>query len=94
MKLFILSFIELNKHVLPVSHGAGYSDPYCMLGILLGQSPKDTEEKKERKFSFRKRREKLEKRSSVKEVLAGRDIQVTEVKPETLNPVWNEHFVL
>uniref|UniRef100_A0A673FT28 BAI1 associated protein 3 n=1 Tax=Sinocyclocheilus rhinocerous TaxID=307959 RepID=A0A673FT28_9TELE len=48
----------------------GYSDPYCMLGILLGQSPKDTEEKKERKFSFRKRREKLEKRSSVKEVLA------------------------
>lgn len=65
-----------------------------MLGILLGQSPKDTEEKKERKFSFRKRREKLEKRSSVKEVLAGRDIQVTEVKPETLNPVWNEHFVL
>uniref|UniRef100_A0A8C1XVG7 BAI1 associated protein 3 n=1 Tax=Cyprinus carpio TaxID=7962 RepID=A0A8C1XVG7_CYPCA len=71
----------------------GYSDPYCMLGILLGQSPKDTEEKKERKFSFRKRREKLEKRSSVKEVLAGRDIQVTEVKPESLNPVWNEHFV-
>ncbi|TRY86260.1 hypothetical protein DNTS_015834 [Danionella cerebrum] len=71
----------------------GYSDPYCMLGILLGQSPKDTEEKKERKFSFRKRREKLEKRSSVKEVLAGRDIQVTDVKPETLNPVWNEHFV-
>ncbi|XP_077069527.1 BAI1-associated protein 3 isoform X2 [Siphateles boraxobius] len=71
----------------------GYSDPYCMLGILLGQSPKDTEEKKERRFSFRKRREKLEKRSSLKEVLAGRDIQVTEVKPETLNPVWNEHFV-
>nr|XP_055045759.1 BAI1-associated protein 3 [Misgurnus anguillicaudatus]XP_055045766.1 BAI1-associated protein 3 [Misgurnus anguillicaudatus] len=71
----------------------GYSDPYCMLGILLGQSPKETEEKKERKFSFRKRREKLEKRSSVKEVLAGRDIQVTDVKPETLNPVWNEHFV-
>lgn len=65
-----------------------------MLGILLGQSPKDTEEKKERKFSFRKRREKLDKRSSVKEVLAGRDIQVTDVKPETLNPVWNEHFVL
>ncbi|XP_072532527.1 BAI1-associated protein 3 [Salminus brasiliensis] len=71
----------------------GYSDPYCMLGILLGQSPRETEERKERKFSFRKRKEKLEKRSSVKEVLAARDIQVTEVKPETLNPVWNEHFV-
>ncbi|KAI4903364.1 hypothetical protein NFI96_010770, partial [Prochilodus magdalenae] len=71
----------------------GYSDPYCMLGILLGQSPREAEERKERKFSFRKRKEKLEKRSSVKEVLAARDIQVTDVKPETLNPVWNEHFV-
>ncbi|XP_038836313.1 BAI1-associated protein 3-like [Salvelinus namaycush] len=64
-----------------------------MLGILLGQSPRETEEKKERKFSFRKRKEKLEKRSSTKEVLAATCIQVTEVKPETLNPVWNEHFV-
>ncbi|XP_029945950.1 BAI1-associated protein 3 [Salarias fasciatus] len=71
----------------------GYSDPYCMLGILLGQSPRETDEKKERKFSFRKRREKLEKRSSTKEVLPARCIQVTEVKPETLNPVWDEHFV-
>ncbi|XP_041832224.1 BAI1-associated protein 3 [Melanotaenia boesemani] len=71
----------------------GYSDPYCMLGILMGQSPRETEEKKERKFSFRKRREKLEKRSSTKEVLPARSIQVTEVKPETLNPVWDEHFV-
>ncbi|XP_026181943.1 BAI1-associated protein 3 [Mastacembelus armatus] len=71
----------------------GYSDPYCMLGILVGQSPRETEEKKERKFSFRKRKEKLEKRSSTKEVLPARCIQVTEVKPETLNPVWDEHFV-
>ncbi|MGH0138011.1 UNVERIFIED_CONTAM: hypothetical protein FKN15_026992 [Acipenser sinensis] len=71
----------------------GYSDPYCMLGILLGQSPKETEEKKERKFSFRKKKDKFEKRSSVREVLPARYIQVTEVKPETLNPVWNEHFV-
>ncbi|XP_071374772.1 BAI1-associated protein 3 [Centroberyx affinis] len=70
----------------------GYSDPYCMLGILLGQSPRESEEKKERKFSFRKRKEKLEKRSSTKEVLAARCIQVTEVKPETLNPVWDQHF--
>uniref|UniRef100_A0A3B4FK11 BAI1 associated protein 3 n=1 Tax=Pundamilia nyererei TaxID=303518 RepID=A0A3B4FK11_9CICH len=70
-----------------------YSDPYCMLGILVGQSPRETEEKKERKFSFRKRKDKLEKRSSTKEVLPARCIQVTEVKPETLNPVWDEHFV-
>uniref|UniRef100_H3DML7 BAI1 associated protein 3 n=1 Tax=Tetraodon nigroviridis TaxID=99883 RepID=H3DML7_TETNG len=60
----------------------GYSDPYCMLGILVGQSPREM-----------KRKEKLEKRSSTKEVLPARSIQVTEVKPETLNPVWDEHFV-
>ncbi|KAM9393018.1 BAI1-associated protein 3 [Pholidichthys leucotaenia] len=71
----------------------GYSDPYCMLGILEGQGPRDAEEKKERKFSFRKRKDKLEKRSSTKEALPARSIQVTEVKPETLNPVWHEHFV-
>ncbi|XP_035472103.2 BAI1-associated protein 3 [Scophthalmus maximus] len=71
----------------------GYSDPYCMLGILVGQSPREVEERKERKFSFRKRKEKLEKRSSTKEVLPARCIHVTEVKPETLNPVWDEHFV-
>ncbi|MBN3306410.1 BAIP3 protein, partial [Amia calva] len=71
----------------------GYSDPYCMLGILLGQSPRETEEKKERKFSFRKKKDKAEKRSSVREVLPAKYIQVTEVKSQTLNPVWNEHFV-
>ncbi|XP_068193301.1 BAI1-associated protein 3 [Antennarius striatus] len=71
----------------------GYSDPYCMLGILMGQNPRELEEKKERKFSFRKRREKLEKRCSTKEALPARCIQVTDVKPETLNPVWDEHFV-
>ncbi|KAJ8399804.1 hypothetical protein AAFF_G00405340 [Aldrovandia affinis] len=70
----------------------GYSDPYCMLGILLGQNPREPEERKERKFSFRKK-DKIEKRSNVREVLAANCIQATEVKPETLNPVWNEHFV-
>lgn len=80
--------------VSPCCRPPGYSDPYCMLGILVGQSPREVEEKKERKFSFRKRKEKLEKRSSTKEVLPARCIQVTEVKPETLNPVWDEHFVL
>ncbi|KAJ4932403.1 hypothetical protein JOQ06_010826, partial [Pogonophryne albipinna] len=80
---------SVSRHGLP-----GYSDPYCMLGILLGQSPRETEEKKERKFSFRKKKDKLEKRSSTKEVLPTACIQVTEVKAETLNPVWDEHFLL
>ncbi|XP_063073582.1 BAI1-associated protein 3 [Engraulis encrasicolus] len=71
----------------------GFSDPYCMLGLLIRQSPKEPEDRRERRFSFRKRREKLDKcGSSSKEVLSTQ-IQATEVKPETLNPVWNEHFI-
>ncbi|KAG8433032.1 hypothetical protein GDO86_017341 [Hymenochirus boettgeri] len=72
----------------------GFSDPYCMLGIMIMQSTKETEEKKERKFSFRKKKDKIEKRSSIKEVLPAKYIQVTEVKNNTLNPVWNENFLL
>ncbi|OCT64156.1 hypothetical protein XELAEV_18045257mg [Xenopus laevis] len=71
----------------------GFSDPYCMLGIMIMQSSKETEEKKERKFSFRKKKDKIEKRSSVREVLPAKYIQVTEVKSNTLNPVWNENFL-
>uniref|UniRef100_A0A668AUQ3 C2 domain-containing protein n=1 Tax=Myripristis murdjan TaxID=586833 RepID=A0A668AUQ3_9TELE len=75
-QLTLITFAIISGH--KFSHLSGYSDPYCMLGILLGQSPRESEEKKERKFSFRKRKEKC--------------IHVTEVKPETLNPVWDEHF--
>ncbi|XP_019949982.2 BAI1-associated protein 3 [Paralichthys olivaceus] len=90
---FSLRVSVLKAKSLMAKDANGYSDPYCMLGILVGQSPREVEEKKERKFSFRKRKEKLEKRSSTKEVLPARCIHVTEVKPETLNPVWDEHFV-
>ncbi|XP_034046055.1 LOW QUALITY PROTEIN: BAI1-associated protein 3 [Thalassophryne amazonica] len=90
---FFLRVSVMKAKNLMAKDANGYSDPYCMLGILVGQSAKESEEKKERKFSFRKRKEKLEKRSSTKEVLPARCIQVTDVKPETLNPVWDEHFV-
>ncbi|KAM9780190.1 BAI1-associated protein 3 [Neosynchiropus ocellatus] len=90
---FSLRVSVLKAKSLMAKDANGYSDPYCMLGILVGQSPRDLEEKKERKFSFRKRKDKLEKRSSTKEALPAKSIQVTEVKPETLNPIWDEHFV-
>ncbi|XP_051878181.1 BAI1-associated protein 3 isoform X2 [Pristis pectinata] len=71
----------------------GFSDPYCMLGITQGHATQEVEEKKGRKFSFRRKREKMEKRSSLKNVLPAKYIQVTDVKSNTLNPVWNESYV-
>uniref|UniRef100_A0A8C0ZZW0 BAI1-associated protein 3 n=1 Tax=Castor canadensis TaxID=51338 RepID=A0A8C0ZZW0_CASCN len=65
----------------------GFSDPYCMLGILPASgAPREPSGQKEQRFSFRKG----SKRSGP---LPAKCIQVTEVKSSTLNPVWKEHFL-
>lgn len=65
----------------------GFSDPYCMLGILSASgTPQEPGPHKEQRFSFRK----AAKRGSP---LPAKCIQVTEVKSSTLNPVWKEHFL-
>ncbi|XP_047390176.1 BAI1-associated protein 3 [Sciurus carolinensis] len=65
----------------------GFSDPYCMLGILPASgTPREQSGQKEQRFSFRKG----SKRSGP---LPAKCIQVTEVKSSTLNPVWKEHFL-
>ncbi|XP_012297270.1 BAI1-associated protein 3 isoform X2 [Aotus nancymaae] len=65
----------------------GFSDPYCMLGILPASgTSREPGTQKEQRFSFRKGG----KRSGP---LPAKCIQVTEVKSSTLNPVWKEHFL-
>ncbi|KAF4015456.1 hypothetical protein G4228_006935 [Cervus hanglu yarkandensis] len=65
----------------------GFSDPYCMLGILPASGAvQEPSPHKEQRFSFRKG----SKRGGP---LPAKCIQVTEVKNSTLNPVWKEHFL-
>ncbi|XP_077762191.1 BAI1-associated protein 3 isoform X2 [Canis aureus] len=65
----------------------GFSDPYCMLGILPASgAPREPGSHKEQRFSFRKG----SKRGGP---LLAKCIQVTEVKSSTLNPVWKENFL-
>nr|XP_051686332.1 BAI1-associated protein 3 isoform X2 [Oryctolagus cuniculus] len=65
----------------------GFSDPYCMLGILPASgAPREPGGQKEQRFGFRK----SGRRSGP---LPARCIQVTEVKSSTLNPEWKEHFL-
>lgn len=90
---------------------AGFSDPYCMLGILPGsrmqqeaiesgtgsmgssdeenQRPRD-KDKGFKKFSIKRK----EKSAAIRDQLPAKYIQTTSVKPNTLNPVWNDKFRL
>ena len=61
----------------------GLSDPYCMLGIL-----KDTQGRKVSKDG------KKVKKIVLTELQDEERVQMTKVKDDTLNPVWNEQFKL
>lgn len=63
----------------------GLSDPYCMLGLMT----QENEEEKGKKVKAHRK-----KSRTVREVLGEESIHVTQVKEDTLNPIWNETFTM
>ncbi|XP_070579273.1 BAI1-associated protein 3-like [Ptychodera flava] len=101
----ILNVTVIGAKDLDAKDANGYSDPYCMLGIMPGagfdgiaDSDEEKEDKPKKKMSLKHRGSKKDKQknksTSVRDQLPAKFIKVTEVKRETLNPVWNEKFQL
>ncbi|XP_029977262.1 protein unc-13 homolog D [Sphaeramia orbicularis] len=62
---------------------SGYSDPYCLLTIM-----EDEEEKRARRAKPKP------SKSVVKDIASTNKIYETDIKKQTLNPIWNKTFVL
>lgn len=62
---------------------AGFSDPYCLLTIL-----EDEKESRTRSSRVKPRK------SVVKDAAADEKIYSTDIKKQTLNPIWNQTFIL
>ncbi|KAM8946359.1 protein unc-13 homolog D [Pelodytes ibericus] len=66
---------------------SGFSDPYCMLGI---ESRADQNSKDNNPISDKKQKQKAVVRNTIPEDRTHK----TQVKVQTLNPVWNETFIM
>ncbi|KAM8836606.1 protein unc-13 homolog D-like isoform 2-T2 [Spinachia spinachia] len=62
---------------------SGFSDPYCLLTIM-----EDEEESRTRRSKAKP------SKSIVKDVVSNDKIYQSEIKNQTLNPIWNETFIL
>lgn len=62
---------------------SGFSDPYCLLTIL-----EDEEESRTRRSRAKP------SKSVVKDAASDDKIFQTDVKKQTLNPIWNQTFIL
>ncbi|XP_039595701.1 protein unc-13 homolog D isoform X1 [Polypterus senegalus] len=67
---------------------SGFSDPYCLLGLVSYGESKDATLKRDGPL-LRKQR-----KAVVKNTIPEDQIHRTSVKKQTLNPVWNETFLL
>ncbi|KAK7502304.1 hypothetical protein BaRGS_00006257 [Batillaria attramentaria] len=88
--IIILTVTVIEAAGLEAKDADGFSDPYCMLGIMPGRahddsggvfSSDDESPKKERSQS-----------QAIRDQLPAKLIRTTLVKPNTLNPVWKERF--
>lgn len=61
----------------------GFSDPYCLLTIL-----EDEKESRTRRSRPKPRK------AVVKDAVSDEEVYTTETKKQTLNPIWNQTFVL
>ncbi|CAH2302173.1 unc-13 homolog D isoform X2 [Pelobates cultripes] len=66
---------------------SGFSDPYCMLGI---DSRSDQQSRENSPSRDKKQKQKAVVRNTIPEDRTHK----TQIKPQTLNPVWNETFIL
>ncbi|XP_067913937.1 protein unc-13 homolog D [Heterodontus francisci] len=67
----------------------GFSDPYCLLGVIVAEGHQE-EEAQRADSPLPRRRQK----AVVKDSIPEDQIQRTDVKKQTLNPIWNETFLL
>ena len=57
---------------------------------MLGVMTEENEEEKTKKMKAHRKKS----RSTIRDVLDGESIHMTQVKENTLNPVWNETFTM
>ncbi|KAL5018735.1 hypothetical protein ScPMuIL_004457 [Solemya velum] len=105
--IVILNITVLEAAGLEAKDADGFSDPYCMLGIMPGRllvqegspnlsSDDDSPKTKEKRSGIKKFSSSLKKKKerTVRDLVPARLIKTTDVKRSTLDPVWNEKFRL
>ncbi|XP_067860496.1 protein unc-13 homolog D [Heptranchias perlo] len=85
---FLKVIVKEAKGIL-AKDASGFSDPYCLLGVMIPEEHQ--EEETQRADSPQPRRR---QKAVVKDSIPQDQIQRTEVKKQTLNPIWNETFLL